>query len=148
MTLGQRLSASPDRLFKAGYAVNQDGVVRSAFDLLAHPGMTLERLAKLWPALAALPAHAAEQLAVEARYAPYIRRQEADIAAYRRDEALRLAPDLDYGAIAGLSNEAREKLSAVRPTTLGAAGRIPGLPAASLTTLLRHVRRPAAPVRP
>ena len=148
LALGRALSASPDRLVAAGLAVKRDGVARSAFDLLADPGLTLRRLAAIWPELAKLEDHAAEQLSAEARYAPYLGRQDADIAAYRRDEALGLAPDLDYGAIAGLSNEAREKLTAARPATLGAAGRIPGLPAAAMTTLLRHVRRPERPSRP
>jgi tRNA uridine 5-carboxymethylaminomethyl modification enzyme len=148
LNLARRLSSSPDRLASHGLAINRDGISRSAFDLLAYPDITVERLTAIWPELGDLPGHAAEQLAIEARYAPYIQRQEADIAAYRRDEFLRLAPDLDYDGIAGLSNEAREKLSAVRPATLGAAGRIPGLPAAALTTLLRHVRRASAPDRP
>lgn len=148
LALARRLSASPDRLAHHGLAINRDGVVRSAFDLLAYPEMTVARLAAIWPELGGLPGHAAEQLTIEARYAPYLQRQDADIAAHRRDESLRLAPDLDYDGIAGLSNEAREKLSAVRPVTLGAAGRIPGLPAAALTTLLRHVRRASDSARP
>ena len=85
-----------------------------------------------------------QQVANDALYEGYLDRQQADIAAYRKDETLALPEDLDYAAIGGLSNEMREKLQAARPATLGAAGRIPGVTPAALTALLRHVRRVAA----
>src|SRR5690606_37432153 len=91
--------------------------------------------------LGALRADVAEELEIEAKYAGYLGRQDADIRAFRRDEALALPGDVDYGAIAGLSNEVRSKLAAARPATLGAAARIPGVTPAALTALLRHVRR-------
>ncbi len=62
-----------------------------------------------------------------------------EIRAFRRDEALALADDIDYGAVGGLSSEVREKLSLTRPATLGAAARIPGVTPAALTALLRYV---------
>jgi tRNA uridine 5-carboxymethylaminomethyl modification enzyme len=83
----------------------------------------------------------AAQLAIDARYHGYLAREQSDIAAYRRDEALTLPPDLDYGAVAGLSTEERQKLSRTRPVTLGSASRIPGITPAGIVALLRHVRR-------
>ena len=83
----------------------------------------------------------AEQLEIDGRYAGYLKRQEADIHAFRRDEALLLPVDLDYDAVLSLSTEVREKLKLARPATLGAAGRISGVTPAALTILLRHVRR-------
>ena len=80
-------------------------------------------------------------MSIDAQYAGYLERQAADIAALRKDEALRLPGDIDYGAIGGLSNEARTRLEAVRPTTLGQAGRIEGMTPSALTALLAHVRR-------
>ena len=83
----------------------------------------------------------AGQIEIEAHYSAYLERQRADVAAFRRDEALALPADLDFDAIGGLSNEAREKLHAARPATLGAAGRISGVTPAALTALLGHVKR-------
>ena len=124
-----------------GLAVNLDGVARSAKALLAYPNIDLARLTGIWPELGDLPPDVAEQIEIEAQYDAYLVRQEADVAAFRRDEALTLPDDLDYRAIGGLSNEAREKLVASRPATLGAAGRIPGVTPAALTALLGYVRR-------
>ncbi len=135
------LRASPDALRRHGVMVNRDGVPRSAHDLLGYPDVDLARLAAIWPELAGLGAEVAAQLAVEGRYAGYLQRQEADIAAFRRDEALALPADLDYAAVGSLSNEVRSKLERVRPATLGAAARVPGVTPAALTALLAHVRR-------
>ena len=142
--LAASVSLSPQALASHGLAVNQDGRLRSAADLLAYPDVTVGRLADIWPELGALRADVAEQLEIDAVYRGYLDRQAADIAAYRRDEALTLPADLDYGGIGGLSAEVRQKLDQARPATLGAAGRIPGVTPAALTALLRHVRRPDA----
>ena len=139
------LAASPSQLRKEGIDINQDGVKRSARALLAYPGIGLERLASLWPELARVPAAVARQIEIESGYAGYIERQEEDIRAFRRDEALQIPDDLDFNAVGGLSVEARTKLAQARPATLGAAARISGVTPAALTALLGHVRRrPAA----
>ena len=137
----ERLRATPPELARAGFNINQDGVRRSAFTLLAYPDITLSRLAAMWPELAGIPGESAEQLEIDAHYAGYIDRQAADIRAFRRDEALALPDDLDYGRVGSLSAEAREKLAAARPATLGAAARIPGITPAALTALLGFVKR-------
>ena len=124
--------------------MNQDGQRRSALQLLALPEVTWERLASLWPELAAVPAAVREQLALDSSYAGYLQRQEADVAAYRRDEALALPDELPLGEISGLSTEIRQLLAAHRPATLGAAARLPGMTPAAITLLLRYVRRRAA----
>jgi tRNA uridine 5-carboxymethylaminomethyl modification enzyme len=116
-------------------------VPRSAADLLGYPGLDMSRLKAVWPELQAIPRDVAEQLEVDSRYAGYIARQEADIRAFRRDEALRLPHDLDYKSIGGLSTEVRSKLEMARPETLGAAARLSGVTPAALIALLRHVRK-------
>jgi len=136
-----RLSASPPVLARAGLTINQDGVVRSAWDLLSYPDLDLERLASIWPELAGIDGAAAETLAAEGAYAGYLERQDAEIRAYRQEEGLALPADLDYRAIGSLSTEVREKLSAARPATLAAAARIPGVTPAAVTALMAHVRR-------
>ncbi len=135
------LKASPSALRRAGFKVSSNGVARTAFELLALPGIGVESLARLWPELGRLAPEIAEQIEIDALYDGYLERQEADIAAFRRDEALVLPADLDYGAIAGLSNEVRQKLDDARPATLGAAARISGVTPAALVALMRHVKR-------
>jgi len=139
--LMQGLSATPPALKAAGFSVNQDGVRRSAFDLLGYPTVTWADLTRMWPELNDLRKDIAEQLEIEGGYAGYLDRQESDIAAFRRDEDLRLPEDLDYDAVGSLSNEIRAKLKAARPANLGAASRIPGVTPAALTALLAHVKR-------
>jgi len=134
-------AATPQELVRHGIVANLDGVRRTARDLLARPDLSLADLARVWPELGAIEPAVAEQLEIEARYAGYLGRQDADIRAFRRDEALMLPDDLDYAAVGGLSTEVREKLGVARPATLGAAARLPGITPAALTALLRHVRR-------
>ncbi|MCZ6764738.1 MAG: tRNA uridine-5-carboxymethylaminomethyl(34) synthesis enzyme MnmG, partial [Alphaproteobacteria bacterium] len=139
--LAERLSATPDALIRKGLKVNRDGVRRSAIDLLAYPDIKMADLARVWPELAEIPSMLGRQIEADGLYAGYLDRQKADIAALRRDEALRFPRDLDFGAVGGLSNEAAEKLASVRPATLGQAARISGVTPAALTALLRYVRR-------
>lgn len=137
-----RLGGSPQALAKVGFTVNQDGQRRSALDLLAYPDVSWERLVAAWPdQLSDVPPSVAEQIATEARYAGYLARQEADIHAYRRDEALALPEDLDPDRIGSLSAEIRALLRRERPRTLGQASRLPGMTPAATVALLRHVKK-------
>lgn len=137
-----RLGGSPQALAKVGFTVNQDGQRRSALDLLAYPDVSWGRLVAAWPdQLSDVPASVAEQIATEARYAGYLARQEADIHAYRRDEALALPEDLDPDRIGSLSAEIRALLRRERPRTLGQASRLPGMTPAATVALLRHVKK-------
>ncbi|MCH7864452.1 MAG: tRNA uridine-5-carboxymethylaminomethyl(34) synthesis enzyme MnmG [Proteobacteria bacterium] len=135
------LKASPNRLRAQGIDINLDGVKRTARGLLAHPGVDLAVLSRLWPELARIRPEIGRQLEIESSYAGYIDRQEADIRAFRRDEALELPDHLDFDSMPGLSVEIRAKLTQARPATLGAAARISGVTPAALTVLLGHVRR-------
>jgi len=142
--LVRRLSMTPSELRRHGLTINADGIRRSAADLLAYPEIDLARLSPIWPELAVVPRPIAEQLEIDGRYSGYLERQAEEIAAFRRDEALKLPADLDYDAIGSLSAEIRIKLRTSRPETLGAAARVSGVTPAALVALLRHVRRPAA----
>ena len=139
--LGETLLHTPNMLKKQGLTINQDGVKRSVFDLLAYPNISVSDLVPIWPELDGLPEYAKEYLETEALYAGYIDRQAKDIAAFRRDEGLRLPESLDYAGIGGLSNEVRSKLEAVRPATLGQAARIEGVTPGALTAVLAYVRK-------
>ena len=135
------LSLTPNEARAVGLELNQDGLRRSAFQLLSYPDIGWDRLAAIWPELAAVAPRVAERLCTDATYAVYLDRQRADIAAFRRDEAVALSDRLDYAAIPGLSNEMRAKLEIVRPGTLGQAARIEGVTPAALTLLAAHARR-------
>ncbi len=137
----QSLTASPTELAKAGVNVTRDGVSRNAERLLSYPDVGLKKLAVMWPCLAKISPDIGEQLTIDSRYSEYLLRQEADIALYKKDEALLLPDILNYALVGGLSVEIREKLETARPATLGAAGRISGVTPAALTALLRFVRR-------
>jgi tRNA uridine 5-carboxymethylaminomethyl modification enzyme len=137
----QTLMTLPVELERQGFKVNQDGVRRSAFDMMRYPDISLNSLNKIWPQLADIPTDIAEQVEIDARYQGYIQRQELDVQAFRRDENLALPPSLDYAEVGSLSNEMQLKLSKHRPETLGAAARIQGVTPAALVALLRHVRR-------
>jgi len=140
-TLLDGLTASPSRLRAAGIEVNRDGVRRSARALLGYHKVGLDRLIALWPEIGGISPKIAGQIEIEAGYSGYLERQEADIRAFRRDEALAIPEDLDFDAIPGLSTEVRAKLRQARPATLGQAARISGVTPAALTVLLGHVRR-------
>ncbi len=127
----KELSLTPNGAAKHGLAVRQDGVRRTALDLLSLTGFP--ELARIWPELGSMEPEIVEQMEIDAQYAGYLDRQDADIIAFRRDEARALPAGLDYGAVIGLSNEVRQKLEAIRPATLGQAARIEGVTAAALT---------------
>ncbi len=135
------LSATPNELEAYEISVKKDGSRRSVMDLLAYPDIDWEQLTTVWPELGAIEPPIREQIEFDSLYAGYMDRHEADIAAYRKDEALTLPAELDYSAVGSLSNEVRSKLEQARPATLGAAARIPGVTPAAVIALLRYVKR-------
>lgn len=143
--LCRSLRLSPNELNKRGFRINQDGVMRDVVDLLAYPDIDMAQLVGVWAELATLDSHISEQVEIEAQYAGYLERQEADIRAFRKDEGMSLPLDLDYDAIHGLSNEAKLKLSSARPATLGQAARIDGMTPAALTSVMIHVKQNTQP---
>ncbi len=139
--LARTLSMSPAEAARHGLRLNADGQRRDLMQLLAHPEISLGALAAIWPQITDWPAEIGEQIEIDAAYAGYLDRQAADVEAFRRDENLQLAADVDYHAVGGLSAEAREKLARIRPQTLGQASRMEGVTPGALTALLAHVRR-------
>jgi tRNA uridine 5-carboxymethylaminomethyl modification enzyme len=135
------VSLTPKEAEPFGISLNKDGQRRTAFELLSYPNVTISDLTKVWPRFAELPTKVAEQIEIDAKYAVYLSRQAADIAAFRRDESFELPADFDYAALPGLSNEMKQKLQMHRPRTIGHASRIDGVTPAALTLLVAHVRR-------
>jgi tRNA uridine 5-carboxymethylaminomethyl modification enzyme len=140
-TLARALTITPNEAEKHGLALNKDGQRRSAFELLAYPAIELAAVAKIWPRLSDLAPPIAQQLEIEAKYDVYLQRQADDVESYRRDESFELPHEFDYATLPGLSNEVRQKLTALRPRTIGQAGRIDGITPAALALLVAHARR-------
>ncbi|HEX4766087.1 MAG TPA: tRNA uridine-5-carboxymethylaminomethyl(34) synthesis enzyme MnmG [Lichenihabitans sp.] len=143
--LTESLVATPQQLACHGIAVSQDGVRRSAFALLSYPSLDAVDLARLWPALGAIPAGVMAQVEADAKYAVYLDRQASDIDRSRQEDAA-LPDTLDYRAIPGLSRELGDKLSRIRPATLGQAQRIEGMTPAAVTLLLARAQATKPPV--
>jgi tRNA uridine 5-carboxymethylaminomethyl modification enzyme len=140
--LAKSLSITPSEAARHGLALNKDGHRRSAFELLAYPEIDWAEICGIWPELSAIDPSIAVHLEIDAKYDVYLKRQTADVDAFRRDEGLILS-DIDYSLVPGLSNEARSKLEAVRPWTVGQAGRLDGLTPAALGILAAYLRREA-----
>ena len=139
------VSLTPQQAAAHGLRVRQDGSHRSGLDLLAYDDIDIARLAVIWPDLARIPGDAARQIEIDRHYAAYLRRQEREIADFRREAAMEIPAGLDLTRIGGLSAEARGALEAARPASLAAAARLPGVTPAALTALLFHIRAAAAP---
>ena len=140
----EALTITPDAAAAHGLTLNRDGRRRTAFELLSLPGIGVTQLAAIWPDLAGLPVKLAAQIEVDARYSVYLDRQDADVKTLREEEAIAIPEHLDWSALPGLSVELRQKLTRVRPATLGQAGRIDGMTPAALMLLLAHIKRPRA----
>ncbi len=136
----EKIGGTPRELEELGFSVNKDGARRNGLDLLAYKETGWNDLAAVWPELKDTRKDVVEQLEIEAKYRGYLQRQEADIRAFRKDEALSIPANVDYRKIGGLSNEVVMKLSKVRPETLGAASRISGITPAAVTAVLGYVK--------
>lgn len=134
------VTKSPKELARAGFSVNLSGERRTGMEVLGFANVTWDDIVKAFPNLAQTRADVAEQLCIEAKYQGYLKRQEADIAAFRKDEALKIPEDIDYKKIGGLSNEVVMRFERVRPATLGAASRISGITPAAVTAVLGYVK--------
>lgn len=132
---------SPQEANRFGLEINLDGVRRSAYDLLAYPSVSMADILRIWPDLGSYPAPIRERLEIEAQYAVYLKRQEADIAAVQREEKTLIPEDLDYDGISGLSNELKQKLKLRKPETLAAAERIEGITPAALGLIIAYVQQ-------
>ncbi|MBL4891088.1 MAG: tRNA uridine-5-carboxymethylaminomethyl(34) synthesis enzyme MnmG [Rhizobiaceae bacterium] len=132
---------TPNEARKHGLNINQDGVRRSAWELLSYSEISLEILVGIWPQLRDFDPAIARQIEIEAGYAVYLARQESDIQAIRRDEGKIIPDDFDYSALSGLSNELCQKLETIRPANLGQAGRIEGMTPAAILLVLVHIRK-------
>ncbi|HEY6631528.1 MAG TPA: tRNA uridine-5-carboxymethylaminomethyl(34) synthesis enzyme MnmG [Rhizobiaceae bacterium] len=138
--LAKSLSITPSEARKRGLELNQDGIRRSAYDLLATRDASVSSLSRLWPELATIEAKTAERLETEAKYAVYLERQSIDASQLRREEQRAIPDNLDFSAVPGLSNEIKQKLRTRSPRSLAEAQRIDGMTPAALAIIVSHIR--------
>jgi len=139
--LTESLNLTPNEAKQHGLNVNRDGIRRSAFDLMSYPDINYKCLSEVWPEMNDAPDWVQEQIETEALYAVYLKRQESDIAAVRRDEEKLIPVEFDYTDFSGLSNELVSKLNDFRPQNIAQAAKIDGMTPAALTLLLARIRR-------
>ena len=134
------LTITPSELLKYGINVKQDGIKRSAFELLTFPNININQLIEIWDKIGTIKQDIREQITIEALYKPYIERELKDIQTFRQEENLRIPANFDYNKVGSLSNEVREKFIQNKPFTIGAAAKIPGITQASVMALLIAVK--------
>ncbi len=132
---------TPTEAERNGIEINKDGRHRTAFEILSYTSVGFDRLAEIWPELKSVDPAIAAQIENDARYDSYVRRQEIDVAALRRDEAIEIPSQFDYATLPSLKSELRLKLAAERPATLAQASRIEGMTPAALMLILSAVKK-------
>ncbi|TIS54844.1 MAG: tRNA uridine-5-carboxymethylaminomethyl(34) synthesis enzyme MnmG [Mesorhizobium sp.] len=137
-------TTTPNQAARHGLEVNRDGVRRSAYELLAYPGVDIAWLARIEPEFAAIDARTAERLETEAKYSVYLDRQQADAAQMRVEESRLIPESLDFANVPGLSNELKQKMLARQPRSIADAQRMEGMTPAALAIIVAHVRNAEA----
>ncbi len=131
---------TPNKARKLGLKINLDGKARSAFDLLGYHEINFKKLEKIWPDISTNDETLKNTISAEATYGRYLERQERDIEIFRKEETKILSDELDYNSIKGLSNEHKQKLTKIKPSTLGQAQRIDGITPSAIGLILSHVK--------
>ena len=131
---------TPSKARKTGLKINLDGKTRSAFDLLGYHEISLEKIQSIWPDIEIEDQSIAKTISAEATYGRYLERQKKEIEIFRKEESKVLSDEIDYNLIKGLSNEHKQKLSKIKPSTLGQAQRIDGITPSAIGLILSHVK--------
>jgi tRNA uridine 5-carboxymethylaminomethyl modification enzyme len=135
------LSISPTKADKQGIKVAKDGILRSADEILAQKDANMSKMREIWPEIKDFGPEIDEQIEINSHYRGYLKKQNADIIAFKRDENLMIPDNIDYDQFSGLSNEVKAKFKKIRPKTMGQALRIDGITPAAVYILLSHVKR-------
>jgi tRNA uridine 5-carboxymethylaminomethyl modification enzyme len=132
---------SPSKASKFGINIAKDGIKRNAIEILSQKPVNMIKIREIWPEIKYVSREIDEQIEIKAHYKGYLKKQDADILAFKRDENLKIPENLDYDQFSGLSNEVKSKLKEIKPKTLGQALRIDGITPAAVYILLSHVKR-------
>ena len=137
--MNKKITPSEAKLM--GITINQDGIHRSAYELLNYNNITFGELCTVWPEIAIIPPDVLEQLKTEVLYSGYLERQELDVQAFKKEEEMAIPEAIDYDLLPSLSTEIKTKLKRIQPATIGAASRIQGVTPASIVALMAHIKR-------
>ncbi len=132
---------SPSKASKFGINIAKDGIKRNAIEILRQKSVNMSKIREIWPEIKYVSREIDEQIEIKAHYKGYLKKQNADILAFKRDENLKIPENLDYDQFSGLSNEVKSKFKEIKPKTLGQALRIDGITPAAVYILLSHVKR-------
>ena len=137
----EKLIISPSKIAKYGINIAKDGVNRTANQILGQKSVNMNKIRKIWPEIRYFSREIDEQLEINSHYKGYLKKQKADILAFKRDENLKIPQNLNYDSFSGLSNEVKSKFKQIRPKTMGQALRIDGITPAAVYILLSHIKR-------
>ncbi len=137
----KKLNSTPNQLRKNNIKIKLDGKKRSAFELLSYKDINFKHLEKIWPELKNLDADTKEQIQIESIYSSYLSRQRADVEDFKKEEGLKIPKIIEYKKVGSLSNEIIEKLTKIKPPTLGAASRISGVTPAAVIAIMRYIKK-------
>ena len=135
------LKISPTKVEKYGVNIAKDGVNRSATQILSQISVNMDKIRQIWPEIQYISREIDEQIEINSHYKGYLKKQKADILAFKRDENLIIPENLNYDDFSGLSNEIKSKFKKIRPKTMGQALRIDGVTPAAVYILLSHLKR-------
>ena len=137
----ENLKVSPSKISKFGVNIAKDGISRSSTQILSQIGVNMDKIREIWPEIPYISKEIDDQLEINAHYRGYLKKQNADILAFKRDENLKIPQNVNYDDLSGLSNEVKSKYKQIRPKTMGQALRIDGITPAAAYILLAHVKK-------
>jgi len=136
-----KLSISPTKIANSGIMVAKDGILRTSKEILTQNGVNMKKIREIWPIIPFYSSEIDEQIEINAHYSGYLKKQKADILAFKRDENLLIPDKINFDDLSGLSNEVKAKFKKIKPRTMGQALRIDGITPAAVYILLSHVKR-------
>ena len=136
-----KLLITPSKVSKFGVKIAKDGISRSANQILGQKSVNMRKIREIWPEIKYISREIDEQLEINSHYKGYLKKQNADILAFKRDENLIIPENINYDSFAGLSNEVKSKFKEIKPKTMGQALRIDGITPAAVYILLSHLKR-------
>ena len=132
---------TPSKVSKYGVKIAKDGILRNAFEILSQKSVNMDKIRKIWPEIPYVSREIDEQIEINSHYRGYLKKQKADILAFKRDENLIIPDNINYDQFSGLSNEVKTKFKKIKPKTMGQALRIDGITPAAVYILLSHLKR-------
>ena len=135
------LSVTPSKIANFGIKIAKDGVLRSSSEILTQKNVNMDKIREIWPSISYFSREIDEQIEINAHYRGYLKKQKADILAFKRDENLIIPDKVNYDELSGLSNEVKAKFKLIKPKTMGQALRIDGITPAAVYILLSYVKR-------